>query len=466
MNETVITAALPAIPTCWKRLGARAAEVAMGDRCVMLMVSDVWLTVSLWLEKRSALEKAGFRVGEMRDSFHNRKVSERSADVFTEREARRRSLLHTIFHPFLREMLAKTARLANGVVLSPRPAVGRTMTALTEIAMTANDDLSPMSMARAAYTAAVAKMESQDKNHRVDVAALNRAMDSSDEGTMANRTVALFSESSKDNDATRASDAGARIDEIWKSGMGDAEVNLAEMLRLLVGELDSLMHCGLGAFYDLDTTTRQLAQSREFADTSWREAQRLQSVDEQSRASLSVSGHSLVCDVCCFCCRPSKSSLIVCNGNPSPEQQSLLRAVGSSKAEARDNSRSAQVEARLRTNISSFRDERDNALIELSDYRRKQSLLEEELRMTKANLSRITQEKIGMERDSRAAIFLARSLDNNNSNDMNYYKRKVGELSGKLQSQQDVIMKLNNTIAELRGQSERSPGEKRCRDGY
>jgi hypothetical protein len=30
-----------------------------------------------------------------------------------------------------------------------------------------------------------------------------------------------------------------------------------------------------------------------------------------------------------------------------------------------------------------------------------------------------------MERDSRAAISLARSLDNNNSNDMNYYKRKV-----------------------------------------
>ncbi len=138
----------------------------------------------------------------------------------------------------------------------------------------------------------------------------------------------------------------------------------------------------------------------------------------------------------------------------------------SSKAEARDNSRSAQVEARLRTNISSLRDERDNALVELSDYRRKQSLLEEELRMTKANLSRITHEKIGMERDSRAAIFLARSLDNNNSNDMNYYKRKVGELSDKLQSQQDVVMKLNNTIAELRGQNERSAGEKRFRDSY
>jgi len=38
MNETVITAALPAIPTCWKRLGARTAEVAMGDCCLVLII--------------------------------------------------------------------------------------------------------------------------------------------------------------------------------------------------------------------------------------------------------------------------------------------------------------------------------------------------------------------------------------------------------------------------------------------
>lgn len=82
--------------------------------------------------------------------------------------------------------------------------------------------------------------------------------------------------------------------------------------------------------------------------------------------------------------------------------QNLLRAVESSKASARDTSRSAQVEARLRTTISSLRDERDKAQIENTDHRRKNSLLEEELRSTKANLSRITQEKISMERDSRA----------------------------------------------------------------
>jgi hypothetical protein len=54
-----------------------------------------------------------------------------------------------------------------------------------------------------------------------------------------------------------------------------------------------------------------------------------------------------------------------------------------------------------------------------------------------------------------AAVSLARSLDSNNSNDMSYYKRKVGELSDKLQSQQEIIMKQNSTIAELRGQNEK-----------
>ena len=54
-----------------------------------------------------------------------------------------------------------------------------------------------------------------------------------------------------------------------------------------------------------------------------------------------------------------------------------------------------------------------------------------------------------------AAVSLARSLDSNNSNDMSYYKRKVGELSDKLQSQQDIIMKQNSTISELRGQNEK-----------
>lgn len=60
-----------------------------------------------------------------------------------------------------------------------------------------------------------------------------------------------------------------------------------------------------------------------------------------------------------------------------------------------------------------------------------------------------------MERDSRAAISLARSLDSTSNADMNYYKRKVGELSDKLQSSQRRVGELMERL------NERSPKKKR-----
>ena len=121
--------------------------------------------------------------------------------------------------------------------------------------------------------------------------------------------------------------------------------------------------------------------------------------------------------------------------------QNLLRVVESSKEEARDSSRSAQVEARLRQNVNTLRDERDKAISENAANRRKLSLQEEELRLTKSKLSRVQQEKISIERDSRVAVSLARSLDNSNSNDAAYYKRKVNELSDKLQVAHEELRK-------------------------
>ena len=116
--------------------------------------------------------------------------------------------------------------------------------------------------------------------------------------------------------------------------------------------------------------------------------------------------------------------------------------VESSKQEVRDSSRSAQVEARLRHQVNSLRDERDKALTQNTDLVRKLSLHEEELRLTKAKLSRVQQEKLSLERDSRVAISLARSLDNSNSNDINYYKRKVSALSDEVQSAYEKIRQL------------------------
>ena len=77
------------------------------------------------------------------------------------------------------------------------------------------------------------------------------------------------------------------------------------------------------------------------------------------------------------------------------------------------------MEARLRQNVNTLRDERDRTIMENDNLRRKLSLQEEELRLTKTKLGRVQQEKISIERDSRVAVSLARSLDNSTSNDMN-----------------------------------------------
>lgn len=279
------------------------------------------------------------------------------------------------------------------------------------------DSPSPNSLAAEAFKNAVAQMEKQNKEAGVE---LLDGENRGDDGVAISSRPEILLEVRGDgehDDAGRENDVNARIEAIWKSGAGDCpQEKFEETLRLLMGELDEVVREGIGAFHELDTTSRQLAQAKELAETRSREAQRLHAVDEQSRASLS----------------------------------NLLRAVESSKAESRDSARSAQVEARLRTALNFVRDEKDKAAMDLAGSRRNLSLREEELRLTKSKLTRVMQEKISMERDSRAALSLARSLDNNNSNDMNYYKRKVGELSDKLQAQQDLITKQNNTIAQLR----------------
>jgi hypothetical protein len=107
-----------------------------------------------------------------------------------------------------------------------------------------------------------------------------------------------------------------------------------------------------------------------------------------------------------------------------------LRTVETAKSDARDASRVVQVEARLRTDLSMLRTERNDALAEAAESKRKAELLDDELRTTKTKLSRVVQEKIKMERDSRAAISLARSLDSHASSDNDFYKRKVKDVFG------------------------------------
>ncbi|KAL7545243.1 hypothetical protein ACHAWF_008594 [Thalassiosira exigua] len=328
-----------------------------------------------------------------------------------------------------------------------------------------DDDRSPNALAEAAYSAAVAQMEGRQRKKARDRE--EGGGGGEEEGGIELRRGGGVGGGGDERGESRVDppevdlargdvgaagttpsepveDAVARVEEIWKGGGGNdnddddgeggVEAKISATLRLVLAELDGLTKCGLGAFHDLDATSRQLVRSRELAEARSREAKRLQDVDEQSRASLS----------------------------------NLLRAVESSKSEARDASRSAQLESRLRSDVRALRDERDRASADLSDARRKLSLLEEELRLTKSKLGRVAREKAAMERDSRAAISLARSLDHNNSSDANYYKRKVGELGDQLRAARDTVAKQAGTIAELRGERERPSvaGAKRIRKSY
>ncbi|KAL7497851.1 hypothetical protein ACHAWT_009094 [Skeletonema menzelii] len=286
-------------------------------------------------------------------------------------------------------------------------------------------ELSPKSMAQAAYEDAVAKMSNDlysDNEGGGGHHGRGGNVEKSDRGESA-ESVNVREETFLNTALTRNSvnvqhdekAMSSRIEDIWRSSGGTVETKITETMETILAEIDGLVGLGLGAFSALDTTKRQLNQSKELAENRDREAKRLHSIDEQSRTTLS----------------------------------NLLRVVESSKEEARDSSRSAQVEARLRQNVNTLRDERDKAISENATNRRKLSLQEEELRLTKSKLSRVQQEKISIERDSRVAISLARSLDNSNSNDASYYKRKVTELSDKLQQ-------AHEELRQLRGKKQRN----------
>jgi hypothetical protein len=76
---------------------------------------------------------------------------------------------------------------------------------------------------------------------------------------------------------------------------------------------------------------------------------------------------------------------------------------------------------------------RDEALAESEANKRKATLISEDLRDQKKKLARVTQEKMKLERDHRAALSLAKNIDSHSSSDADYYKRRVAEQNGQIQ---------------------------------
>lgn len=136
-------------------------------------------------------------------------------------------------------------------------------------------------------------------------------------------------------------------------------------------------------------------------------------------------------------------------------------ALDQSRTKTVDSANSILVEARLRAEVSTMMTQRDEAIGHAEENKHKVTLLQEQLHNQKIKLSRVTQEKIKMERDfmasQRASKSLVRSLESQSSslNDNEYYNRKITELHGRVQSMQVVVTEKNRQIDDMRHKLDR-----------
>ena len=115
------------------------------------------------------------------------------------------------------------------------------------------------------------------------------------------------------------------------------------------------------------------------------------------------------------------------------------------------------AEAQLRADVSVYKRQRDEAQSAADESARKVTLLQDELHQNKTKLARVTQEKMKMDRDQRVALSIAKSLDSSAAGaDVDYYKRKVSELSGNLQSMYTTLAEKDRQLENLRNQLERN----------
>jgi chromosome segregation ATPase len=139
----------------------------------------------------------------------------------------------------------------------------------------------------------------------------------------------------------------------------------------------------------------------------------------------------------------------------------LLKAVETGQSHTCEKARVAMSEATLRADLRMLTKERDELLGQHEESQRQCALLEEQLGNIKTKLTRVNQEKIKLERDQRTTLSLAKSFDNNASFDLDYYKRKVQELTGHVQGLNAVLGEKNRQIDEMRHSMERSLSQSR-----
>ena len=139
-------------------------------------------------------------------------------------------------------------------------------------------NLSPHSMARAAFEDAVAQMNSGSSYGG------GGSGDNHGHGGNNNEMTDRDSDKNNGNQAERSNDSvlfgtnkhnyvdnghgekvlGSRIEDIWSSDNGTpVDTKISATMETIFKEIDSLVNSGLRAYNELETTTRQLNQSKE-----------------------------------------------------------------------------------------------------------------------------------------------------------------------------------------------------------
>lgn len=201
------------------------------------------------------------------------------------------------------------------------------------------------------------------------------------------------------------------------------EAMLEAVNDFIIGKaIDTLMQDGIEAFNELEIITGDAMTLNRMLDSRQRELNRLRDLESGSRTSLAVRNSFYILfrtyyNILIFLC--------ICAFLFMLPLQNLLCEVKASNNSIQASSNAAQVESHLAKELQIALSERDKTMESCMELTKKNSLLEEELSLVKGKLHRLMQDKMKVERDSRAAISLARSLDMRTSSDAEFYKRKV-----------------------------------------
>ena len=102
-------------------------------------------------------------------------------------------------------------------------------------------ELSPKSMAEAAYTNAVTQMKNNNNTDDLQ----KEVNQSNTNGGEEDGGVVLNTNDTADNTPPNIGDTTARIEKIWQASSNSKDANLEKTISLLVGELDNFIQCGL-----------------------------------------------------------------------------------------------------------------------------------------------------------------------------------------------------------------------------